>query len=164
MKYQCVNGHLFLHVAKQVHFLEAKDINIDEDTTTKVMDTIEASCCPYCYSKLISEIEVVEPVANVESVYIYELTSGPQLGLDKLLADGYVIVNRYAKTYSLEKVKVVIPKGEIIEEIIEKVKESKKVEQPDPDDNQVFTDDQFTKDAYAFYAKLHPQNTEATKQ
>ena len=135
MKYQCDRGHLFLHIAKQVHFLEAKEINIDEDTNTKVMDTIEASCCPFCFSKFISEIEAEPVVGNVESVYIYELTTGPQTALDALLAQGYVITNRYAKAYHLEK-----PKA---------------VESPQE------AEDKFTEQARTYYTKLQNQKAEA---
>jgi hypothetical protein len=147
-RFLCDKNHKFTYPAKQT--------SINEDS----YESLEVSVCPFCQSKTFDEYQ--EPVANVESVYIYELTSGPQLGLDKLLADGYVIVNRYAKTYSLEKLKVVIPKGETIEEIIEKVKKSKKAEQPDPDDNQAITEsndvtDPFVLQARAYYAKLHPE-------
>jgi hypothetical protein len=160
MKYQCSKGHIFSHAAKLIenHVRDFQYSSMTPQPTSYPDNVLEFAICPICQSKTFDEYQ--EPVANVESVYIYELTSGPQLGLDKLLADGYVIVNRYAKTYSLEKVKVVIPKGETIEEIIEKVKESKKVEQPDPDDNQAFTetpDQQQIKVNKAYLAKKADQ-------
>jgi hypothetical protein len=129
-RFLCDKNHKFTYPAKQT--------SINEDS----YESLEVSVCPFCQSKTFDEYQ--EPVANVESVYIYELTSGPQLGLDKLLADGYVIVNRYAKTYSLEKLKVA---------------EAKK-EQPDPDDNQVFTetpDQQQIKVNKAYLAKKADQ-------
>jgi hypothetical protein len=129
-RFLCDKNHKFTYPAKQN--------SINEDS----YESLEVSVCPFCQSKTFDEYQ--EPVANVESVYIYELTSGPQLGLDKLLADGYVIVNRYAKTYSLEKLKVA---------------EAKK-EQPDPDDNQVFTetpDQQQIKVNKAYLAKKADQ-------
>jgi hypothetical protein len=128
-RFLCDKNHKFTYPAKQN--------SINEDS----YESLEVSVCPFCQSKTFDEYQ--EPVANVESVYIYELTSGPQLGLDKLLADGYVIVNRYAKTYSLEKLKV-----------------KPKVVQPDPDDNQVFTetpDQQQIKVNKAYLAKKADQ-------
>lgn len=66
--------------------------------------TLETHVCPYCQSIDLTEapLETVQPV-SVEAVYVHDLTSGNQEALNKLLAEGYVIVNRYAKQYHLEK-------------------------------------------------------------
>ena len=67
---------------------------------------------------------------TIEAVYIHDLTTGDQTNLTYLLSEGWVIVNRYAKQYHLEKPAV-------------------KVQNPDPDDNQVFQEQ-----AVAAYKKL----------
>jgi hypothetical protein len=65
--------------------------------------TKETHQCPYCGSLNIQEAKsTVEDIANV---YIYELTTGAQTELDKLLAQGYQIVSRFSKQYHLEKPK-----------------------------------------------------------
>ena len=68
--------------------------------------TLETHVCPYCQSIDLTEapLETVQPV-SVEAVYVHDLTTGNQEALNKLLAEGYVIVNRYAKQYHLEKPK-----------------------------------------------------------
>lgn len=75
-------------------------------TNQPIISLVEKAVCPYCHG--LDFLEYVEPVTveQIESVYIYELGSGPQTVLDGLLAQGYRIVNRYAKTYSLEKPKL----------------------------------------------------------
>jgi hypothetical protein len=103
MNYQCEKcKKVFIHPAKHVHFLEPKDIAVDEDTTIKAGDTVETDVCPFCFSKDFSECADNQDVSNV---YVYDLTSGPQTELDGLLALGYRIVNRYSKQYHLEKPK-----------------------------------------------------------
>jgi hypothetical protein len=92
-----------VYAAKKTHFLEPKDIQVDEDTTFKAGDTVETHCCPFCQSLNFDEIPTIEK--QVEAVYVHELTTGPQTALDGLLAQGYVIVGRYAKQYILEKAK-----------------------------------------------------------
>jgi hypothetical protein len=94
-QFKCGKGHVFLFPTTAHTGLGAGDVN-----------WIESKQCPECGS--IHFTEYTEPIipATVESVYIYDLTSGPQTELNGLLAQGYVIINRYAKTYSLEKPKV----------------------------------------------------------
>ena len=119
-KYQCDKGHTFLF--PQLVRSGSSEHNF-----------IEFKVCPVCpHNNAIIE-ETVETTINVESVYIYELTTGPQTALDALLAQGYVITNRYAKAYHLEK-----PKA---------------VESPQE------AEDKFTEDAKLYYAKLHPGET-----
>lgn len=65
--------------------------------------TIEKSVCPFCQS--LEYAEYTEPELQVEAVYVYDLTTGPQTELAGLLAQGYTIKNRYAKQYILEKLK-----------------------------------------------------------
>jgi hypothetical protein len=129
--YQCSNpecGKVFMHTAK----LTVLGMPIEELKTLKLfieeapkdpelapliemfkglqkafdMATFERSVCPFCKSPTYKEYVEPQPEAEeVGNVYIYELTTGPQTELNKLLADGYKIVNRYAKSYALEKPK-----------------------------------------------------------
>jgi hypothetical protein len=93
----------FHHPAKQTHFFEPKNIEINEDTTIKVGDCLESDICPFCFSKKYAEY--IEPTITEQpvNVLVIDLTTGPQLQVDRALADGYKIVNRYAKSYVLEK-------------------------------------------------------------
>jgi hypothetical protein len=102
MKYLCSNPECkktFLHLAKQT--LTYKPAN-----SADYPIVLEKYCCPYCKSPDYDE-EPTEPVKQqeVSNVYVYDLTGGAQIQLDKLLADGYVIVNRFSKQYHLEKPK-----------------------------------------------------------
>jgi len=123
--FKCDAGHLFHYPAKYIvnQYSQPKGnpnmvagLSI---TAPVITSSIEESVCPEC--KTLKFSEFVEPTATVESVYVYELGTGPQTELNGLLAQGYVIVNRYAKAYHLEK-----PKA--------------KVEQPDPDCQQALTE------------------------
>jgi hypothetical protein len=86
-------------------------MNIAEDDaladvvkTGKFVAQFEVHCCPFCQSLNFDEIPTIEK--QVEAVYVHDLTAtGPQTDLDGLLAQGYVIVGRYAKQYILEKAK-----------------------------------------------------------
>ena len=97
MKFQCDKGHIFLFPAIQHNGLNG---SLDIWTETKV--------CPFC-NPINAEIsEFIEPAPAqeaVSNVYVYDLTSGAQTELDKLLGQGYKIVNRYSKQYHLEKPK-----------------------------------------------------------
>jgi hypothetical protein len=91
MQFQCDSEHKFHYPSKLTII------------TGEQYDSLESSVCPFCQSKTFTEyVEPVE-VEQVENVYVYELGSGPQTVLDGLLAQGYRIVNRYAKAYHLEK-------------------------------------------------------------
>lgn len=101
MKYQCDQGHIFLHTATY--------ISGNKDAVA----TGEVQCCPFCLKDTsipnVCYTELAEE--NVANVYVYDLTTGPQTQLDQLLADGFKIVNRYSKQYHLEKPKAkVAPK------------------------------------------------------
>jgi len=109
--------HIFHHPAKLTENtfkepLVIQDLNLAD---VKVMgpavpvSVIERSVCPFCDSREYSEYIESTETKQVENVFIYELTTGPQLGLDKLLAEGYEIVGRSVKLYQLEKCK---PKAE----------------------------------------------------
>jgi hypothetical protein len=91
-KYKCDKGHEFL-------FPETAHVGLSENEWT------EFTICPDCddYNRNISEVP--DSAQAIGNVYVYELTTGAQTELDKLLADGYLIVNRYAKAYHLEKPK-----------------------------------------------------------
>lgn len=91
MKYACLTcKKSFIHTAQLTNY--GKDHEL-----------IETNVCPFCQSKEYEEVK--EADTAVQNVYIYELGTGPQTALDALLADGYVIVNRYSKQYHLEKSK-----------------------------------------------------------
>ena len=64
---------------------------------------IEKQVCPFCYEPDIAVQEEPLQQEKIGNVYVYELTTGPQTELDKLLADGYVPMNRTSKQYVLEK-------------------------------------------------------------
>jgi hypothetical protein len=97
MKFQCQNpacGKVFLYTAKKTDLGKEGDFSL------------EWHVCPYCQSLDFTEyMEPPTPQPDVEAVYVYELTTGPQVELDKLLAEGYKIANRYSKQYHLEKPK-----------------------------------------------------------
>jgi hypothetical protein len=117
MQYVCENNHHFMHPAKQV-------LSIDDRRTILMGnlgvqgDYTETSVCPFCLSKTFTE----EKEADVANVLVVELTTGPQIAIDKALSEGYKVVGRYAKQYILEKPK------------------AKPVEQPDSDCNQAITE------------------------
>jgi hypothetical protein len=96
--------------------------NADSIPKVTVTTTNETFVCPYCSSNEYTEIK--EQTPDIEAVYIYDLTSGPQDALNVLLADGYKIVSRYAKQYFLEKPKVE-PAKDYVTEAVEKAKEAK---------------------------------------
>ena len=121
MQFICDQGHKFIYPAKATFQRAA----IPNPITYEVM------ICPICDENNEKFSEFIEVADTVESVYIYELTSGPQTELNKLLADGYTIVNRYAKAYHLEKPKATQPKN------------------PDPDAPEAFQDQ-----AASAYAKI----------
>ncbi len=74
--------------------------------TTDQTCTVETYVCPYCESLNLAEQEPEAPVQEQPTnVYVYELTTGAQTELDKLLAQGYQIVSRFSKQYHLEKPK-----------------------------------------------------------
>ena len=118
-KYQCDKGHVFLFPATQ---------HMGSEFTW-----VESKECPRCQSEAISEF--VEPEADIEAVYIHDLTSGDQVILSTLLAEGWKIVNRYAKQYHLEK-----PKA---------------VESPQE------AEDKFTEQARTYYTQLQNHKAEA---
>jgi hypothetical protein len=116
MKYQCLNcDKLFVYPAKLIsvglngnHHLETAPTAFMHPADYVITSTVEVHVCPYCNSSDIEEYtpaplpQTVEEIANV---FIYDLTTGAQTQLDRLLADGYKIVNRYSKQYHLEKTK-----------------------------------------------------------
>ena len=118
MKYLCANpecNFTFTHPAKHIENTSKQIVKGKETTTfdylpsypAETTNITETYVCPNCNK--INFTEAVEDASAVESVYIYELTSGPQTELNGLLAQGYVIVNRYAKAHHLEKPKAVKP-------------------------------------------------------
>jgi len=105
MQFKCDKGHIFHYPAKRTVFNHF----YDEGKQPLLEDQIEDSICPFCKSMTFAEYVEPAETKQVENVFIYELTTGPQLGLDKLLAEGYEIVGRSVKLYQLEKCK---PKAE----------------------------------------------------
>ena len=113
--YQCDKGHTFLHSAKMT---KAHKINAIDAQHPFPEQSVEYYVCPICITQgreTLTYSEFVESEPQVEAVYVYDLTSGPQTELAGLLAQGYVIKNRYAKQYVLEKCKQIEAKTESIE-------------------------------------------------
>ena len=101
-------GKLFHYAAKLTSTLSASEetAKVAEAQGLPLFDSIEVLVCPFCKSKEYTEfVDPVPAPEEIANVYIYELSSGPQTVLDGLLAQGYKIVNRYAKAYHLEKPK-----------------------------------------------------------
>jgi hypothetical protein len=96
----CENIHRFHYPAKQVLSVEGQRTAIMGSLAIQG-DYVETSVCPFCHSKTFSE----EKEADVANVLFVELTTGPQIAIDKALADGYKVVNRYSGKYVLEKTK-----------------------------------------------------------
>lgn len=122
MRFQCLNCEkLFIYpatltehktncVAELGTGKSLKNLPEDEEIPILPEDSVDEvwHTCPYCGSLDLEEYTPEpeqKPTEEIESVYIYDLTSGAQTELDKLLADGYKIVNRYSKQYHLEKPK-----------------------------------------------------------
>ncbi len=109
MKYICDKGHSFNFPAKQTRNHYDPWPEIEQNGLTKYGNFIESftetHVCPFCSSLNLSEApEPAEP--QTEAVYVYDLTTGAQTELAGLLAQGYIIKNRYLKQYHLEKPKV----------------------------------------------------------
>jgi hypothetical protein len=97
--FHCDQGHTFHYPAVRKTIKSAKT-NISDDT-----EVIEYSVCPFCETKTFTE----EKEADVANVLVVELTTGPQIAIDKALSEGYKVVGRYAKQYVLEKPKETTP-------------------------------------------------------
>lgn len=93
MQYKCDKGHLFIHVAKQTHFLEPKEIEKDEDTTCTVADAIERSVCPFCFSPFVKEH--VDAKGDITA-----LIEVPHAEVNDRITEGYVVMEDkiYAKS------------------------------------------------------------------
>jgi hypothetical protein len=111
MKYVCKDsecGKQFQTLAKIVMYDYTGNLEKEfvHPTDHLMISQTEYYCCPHCGSQDFDEAPA-EPVKQEEicNVYIYELTTGAQTELDKLLASGYKVVNRYSKQYHLEKPK-----------------------------------------------------------
>jgi hypothetical protein len=100
--YVCDKGHIFLHSAK----LTTTTLL----TNTEKSESVEIQICPYCHSLDISEA----PEDTPQNTLVIELTVGPQIAIDKAVAEGYKIVNRYAGKYVLEKPKFIETKTLIL--------------------------------------------------
>jgi hypothetical protein len=107
MLFECQNpecNEKFHHAAKQVlnQFTTLKATD-DMPTQAVLAESVERYVCPFC--KELTFTEFVEPtdIEQPINVLVIDLTTGPQLQIDRALADGYKIVNRYAKSYVLEK-------------------------------------------------------------
>lgn len=123
MKFICLNescGKLFVYPS-------VLTVTINQNPTVAVSnlavqgDNQQTHVCPYCLSPDIEEYIPApepQPVEEIQNVYIYDLTTGPQTALDQLLAQGYQIVNRYSKQYHLEKPKAKPVEHKELKEII----------------------------------------------
>lgn len=144
MNYQCTMCKAtFIHPAKLV---------ITNPTTEKnAIDVFEVSTCPHCKSIEYTETEKIE--TRVTKVLVVDLVSGENLALNKALADGYEIVGRYAKQYTLELKEKPVQKdlNQIFQEGITAAKAASEssFKNPDPDSVEVFMEQ-----AEAAYKKL----------
>jgi hypothetical protein len=111
LKYICESGHVFSHPCKII-------TGINNDA---IVSLVESYNCPIpeCHNIKFSEyVEVPEELSDVISV--------PYEGVAVKLAEGYKVVEIYAKTITLK-----LPKP--------------KSKQPDPDDNQAFIEQAYKK-------------------
>jgi hypothetical protein len=105
--YQCSNcNKQFLHTAKLTEYSTPQNIELDEDTTAKgVMNTLDASVCPFCKSKAYTEIvETTQKLGDVISM----IDVNPN-EVDPKLAEGYVVLESWQKNIRLVKYKKVAP-------------------------------------------------------
>lgn len=105
MKYQCnFCKRPFIHTAE---IIEMNPTGLNEDLTKKLLPNaaqVTTQVCPFCLNKDYTEF--VEPVVSEQKtvgVLVIDLVPGDNIALNKALADGYEIVGRYAKAYTLEK-------------------------------------------------------------
>lgn len=108
--YQCTQcGKQFLHTAKLTEYSTPQDIALDEDTTAKsVMNTLDASVCPFCKSK--AYIEVAEEKQHaINLADVASLIDCPPSDANKYLADGYVLFQTWQKNVFLVKLKEKAP-------------------------------------------------------
>ena len=112
-EYTCDKGHLFIYPAKKTHTIGDRQ-SVVIAGLTMLGDILETHVCPYCESLDISEAP--KPAeAKVQKVLVIDLISGDNPALNKALADGYEIVGRYAKQYTLELKQKPIEKDYVIE-------------------------------------------------
>jgi hypothetical protein len=105
MMFRCDQNHLFHYPAKQTVASTKQPPTNPEEAFEVAVNSFEVQVCPFCQSKTFTE----EKDADVANVLVVELTTGPQIAIDKALSEGYKVVGRYAKQYILEK-----PKEEIV--------------------------------------------------
>jgi len=79
-------------------------------------DAVESQVCPFCKSLEFAVAEEPQAVAEeIAHVYVADLHSGENSEIDALLAKGWKIVSRFAKSYTLELPKRQEPQDEIPE-------------------------------------------------
>lgn len=110
MKYQCLAENCkktFSHPAK---YIVNQYSNIEQKNSglaiiePVVLSSIEEYVCPFCKGKEFAEyVEPLQAEQKTVAVLVVDLVSGENLALNKALADGYEIVSRYSKSYTLEK-------------------------------------------------------------
>jgi hypothetical protein len=118
LKFQCLACDKLFVYAKKVTVTEPFSMNLKfgESASNGQGDTVgeygmqqglkvnETHACPYCNSPDIEEYTApATPEKQPQSVLVIDLTSGPQIQIDKALLDGYKITARYSKQYILEK-------------------------------------------------------------
>jgi len=123
--YQCSNcNKQFLHTAKLTEYSTPQDMALDEDTTAKgVMNTLDASVCPFCKSKAYTEIAEEKVSGSINLADVASLIDCPPNEANNYLSQGYVLFQTWQKNVFLVKLKEkVAPKGESLAEMIAKVK------------------------------------------
>lgn len=99
-QFECDKGHVFIHVAKHIHFLEPKEIEKDEDTTVTVADSIERDVCPFCFSPFVKEsleLKPLEDMLHVEYANVKEYLAKGYVQLDEkdhVYAKGLIMYKR----------------------------------------------------------------------
>jgi hypothetical protein len=114
MIYVCGNPDCQKHFNHPAKVMEHRNKEtIKHPDMTKELNPIEGdfvetefTLCPFCRS--VEYTEFVEPIVEEEVTNVLTIefgNVGAQLAIDRALADGYKIVGRYAKSYTLEKCK-----------------------------------------------------------
>jgi hypothetical protein len=129
--YQCSQcNKQFLHTAKLTEYSTPQDIALDEDTTAKgVMNTLDASVCPFCKSKAYTETVEEKQVGGIKLEDIGSLIDCAPSEANNYLDQGYVLYQTWQKNVFLVKLKQKAPVdaepdelGKIIQAGIEQAK------------------------------------------
>lgn len=100
--YQCSNPECtktFLHTAKLTEYSTSADSGI---VAKGILDSLDASVCPFCKSKAYTEI------AETKGVNLQNISSMIDVNpneVDPKLAEGYVVLESWQKNIRLVKLK-----------------------------------------------------------